>query len=143
MERLLDRAAALAGIGRDEIRRRNLIPADRMPYVTAIVTRDGLPMTYDSGDYPECQRRALLAAGWSEFPARQAAARREGRWIGATLALIALATVGRIVLVWALLPGNSGAAGSVIVAQLPWVTGVAWLVGTGVLGLMLARRHGG
>jgi len=68
---------------------------------------------------------------------------REGRWIGATLALIALATVGRIVLVWALLPGNSGAAGSVIVAQLPWVTGVAWLVGTGVLGLMLARRHGG
>ncbi|MFN0300997.1 MAG: xanthine dehydrogenase family protein molybdopterin-binding subunit [Burkholderiales bacterium] len=82
MERLLDRAAALAGIGRDEIRRRNLIPADRMPYITSIVTRDGLPMTYDSGDYPECQRRALAAAGWRDFPARQAAARRAGRWIG-------------------------------------------------------------
>jgi carbon-monoxide dehydrogenase large subunit len=39
-------------------------------------------MTYDSGDYPECQRRALAAAGWKDFPARQAAARREGRWIG-------------------------------------------------------------
>ena len=24
-----------------------------MPYVTEVVTRDGLPMTYDSGDYPE------------------------------------------------------------------------------------------
>lgn len=86
MERLLDRAAALAGIGRDEIRRRNLIPGDRMPYQTPVVTRDGLPMTYDSGDYPECQRRALNATGWDEFPARQAAARTAGRWIGLGLA---------------------------------------------------------
>src|SRR5262249_18467525 len=38
--------------------------------------------TYDSGDYPECQRRALAAAGWDEFPARQERARREGRHIG-------------------------------------------------------------
>ena len=53
-----------------------------MPYVTAVVTRDGLPMTYDSGDYPESQRRALAAAGWSDFPARQEAARNEGRFIG-------------------------------------------------------------
>ncbi len=86
MERLLDRAARRACITRDEIRRRNLIPVARMPYVTPIVTRDGLPMTYDSGDYPECQRRALAAAGWSEFPAQQAVARREGRWIGIGLA---------------------------------------------------------
>jgi len=53
-----------------------------MPYVTSVVTRDGLPMTYDSGDYPECQKRALDAAGWSDFPARRAAARSEGRLIG-------------------------------------------------------------
>ena len=39
-------------------------------------------MTYDSGDYPECQRRALAAAGWTDFPARKAAARRQGRFIG-------------------------------------------------------------
>jgi aerobic carbon-monoxide dehydrogenase large subunit len=86
MERLLDRAAELADIGRNEIRRRNLIPAERMPYQTPVVTRDGLPMTYDSGDYPECQRLALAAAGWNDFPARQAAARKEGRWIGLGLA---------------------------------------------------------
>jgi carbon-monoxide dehydrogenase large subunit len=53
-----------------------------MPYVTQVKTRDGLPMTYDSGDYVECQRRALAAAGWSDFPARREAARRQGRLIG-------------------------------------------------------------
>jgi carbon-monoxide dehydrogenase large subunit len=43
-------------------------------------------MSYDSGDYPECQRRALAAAGWADFPARQIEARRLGRWIGIGLA---------------------------------------------------------
>ncbi len=86
MERLLDRIAGLTGIGRDEVRRRNLIPASAMPYRTPIVQRDGSAMIYDSGDYPECQRRALAAAGWDDFPARQEEARRQGRWIGIGLA---------------------------------------------------------
>src|SRR5262249_47780496 len=42
--------------------------------------------TTGSGDYPECQRRALAAAGWSDFPARRAAALREGRRLGIGLA---------------------------------------------------------
>ena len=82
MERLLDAMARKLGVPRDEIRRRNLIPADRMPYPIPVKQRDGSLMTYDSGDYPECQRRALAAAGWRDFPARQAAALREGRHIG-------------------------------------------------------------
>jgi aerobic carbon-monoxide dehydrogenase large subunit len=82
MERLLDRAAAALRLTRDEIRRRNLIPPERMPYRTPVVQRDGGFMTYDSGDYPECQRRALALAGWTDFPTRRAAARREGRLIG-------------------------------------------------------------
>ena len=82
MERLLDAMARKLGVPRDEIRRRNLIPADRMPYPSPVKQRDGSLMTYDSGDYPECQRRALAAAGWRDFPARQAAALREGRHIG-------------------------------------------------------------
>ena len=53
-----------------------------MPYRTALVTRDGLPMVYDSGDYVESQRRALEAAGWHDFETRRAAARRQGRLIG-------------------------------------------------------------
>jgi aerobic carbon-monoxide dehydrogenase large subunit len=82
MERLLDRVADTLGLARDEVRRRNLISPRQMPYVTPVKTRDGLAMTYDSGDYPECQRRALAAAGWSDFPARRAAALRDGRRLG-------------------------------------------------------------
>ncbi|MFN7190652.1 MAG: xanthine dehydrogenase family protein molybdopterin-binding subunit, partial [Rhodospirillales bacterium] len=82
MERLLDRAAGIVGVSRDEIRRRNLIQASQMPFTTPVAMRDGSMMTYDSGDYPECQKRVLEAAGWADFPARQAAARAKGRWIG-------------------------------------------------------------
>jgi aerobic carbon-monoxide dehydrogenase large subunit len=82
MERILDRIADELGLARDEVRRRNLISPWQMPYVTPVVTRDGLPMTYDSGDYPECQRRALEAAGWMDFPARRDAARKLGRLLG-------------------------------------------------------------
>ena len=53
-----------------------------MPYITQVKTRDGSTMIYDSGDYLECQRRALEAAGWTDFPARREAARREGRLLG-------------------------------------------------------------
>jgi carbon-monoxide dehydrogenase large subunit len=86
MERLLDGIADELGLARDEVRRRNLISPQQMPYVTPVVTRDGLAMTYDSGDYPESQRRALAAAGWADFPARREAARRQGRFIGIGLA---------------------------------------------------------
>ena len=82
MERLLDRASAELGLARDEIRRRNLIAPAAMPYAIPLLMRDGSEMTYDSGDYPECQRRALEAAGWAEFPARRETALRRGRRLG-------------------------------------------------------------
>jgi len=86
MEHMLDRAAGRIGLPRDEIRRRNLIQPEQMPYGTPIRQRDGSTMTYDSGDYPECQRRALAEFDWAGFPARQAEARREGRYLGIGLA---------------------------------------------------------
>lgn len=92
MERLLDRMARQLGIGRDEIRRRNLIPADQMPFTIPVKQRDGSMMTYDSGDYPEILRRALAAAGFADFPARQSAARQEGRQLGLGLAMYVEAT---------------------------------------------------
>ena len=82
MERLLDTMAEKLGLARDEIRRRNLIPPEHMPYATEVMQRDGSRMTYDSGDYPESQRRALAAAGWDGFAARQTAAREQGHYIG-------------------------------------------------------------
>jgi carbon-monoxide dehydrogenase large subunit len=82
MERLMDKAAQLTGIDRAELRRRNLIGPQRMPYNVGLTFRDGKPMTYDSGDYPACQAKAEALADYAGFPARQAAAREEGRYIG-------------------------------------------------------------
>jgi carbon-monoxide dehydrogenase large subunit len=82
MERLLDAIAEKTGIARDEVRRRNLIPPEQMPYPTPVKQRDGSLMTYDSGDYPQSQARALAASSWKDFPARQKSAREQGRYIG-------------------------------------------------------------
>lgn len=86
MERLLDRAAQGLGLDRAEIRRRNLIPADRMPFETPLLTRAGSPVTADSGDFPGCQQIALDAIDYAGFPARQAAARAAGRYLGIGIA---------------------------------------------------------
>ncbi|MGD9922215.1 MAG: xanthine dehydrogenase family protein molybdopterin-binding subunit [Pseudorhodoplanes sp.] len=80
LERLADRAAARLGLDCAEIRRRNLVPATAMPYQTPIGP------TYDSGDFPRVFERALVAAGYSGFPARREAARRSGRLLGIGIA---------------------------------------------------------
>ena len=86
MERLLDRVARELALDRAEVRRRNLIPAARMPYTKQLKTRGGMQVVLDSGDYPRCQAQACERAGWDGFRARQEAARREGRHIGIGLA---------------------------------------------------------
>jgi carbon-monoxide dehydrogenase large subunit len=86
MERMMDRLAQVTGIERAELRRRNLIPAEKMPYTKPLKARSGAPVQYDSGNYPACQADILRAAGWDEFPERQAQALRMGRYIGIGLA---------------------------------------------------------
>ena len=86
MERLLDCAARELHIDRAEIRRRNLVRAEAMPYTKGFVTRGGIPIVLNSGDYPACQADALARAGWAEFPQRQAEARSAGRRIGIGIA---------------------------------------------------------
>ena len=63
MERLLDGAAAALGLDRAEIRRRNLIPAARMPCPRPLKSRGGKPVVLDSGDYRACQDAALAGRG--------------------------------------------------------------------------------
>jgi aerobic carbon-monoxide dehydrogenase large subunit len=82
MERLMDRVAHEMKVDRAEVRRRNFIAPTQMPYKVGIIFRDGRPVTYDSGDYPSCQQKALEAAGYQDFPARQAQARAQRRYIG-------------------------------------------------------------
>ena len=86
MERLMDALARTLGLERAELRRRNLIPPEKMPYLKPLKTRAGESVQYDSGDYPACQAEILQHAGWRDFPRRQAAAREEGRYLGIGLA---------------------------------------------------------
>jgi carbon-monoxide dehydrogenase large subunit len=112
MERMMDRLAEATGLDRAEVRRRNFIAPAQMPYRVGIISRDGRPVTYDSGDYPGSQARALAAADYAGFPARQAEALGAGRHIGIGIsnavestglgpyegATVRIATTGKVVL---------------------------------------------
>jgi carbon-monoxide dehydrogenase large subunit len=80
LERLADRAARDLGIDRSEIRRRNLIPQNAMPYKTPIGP------TYDCGDFPKIVGRALALADYDQFEKRRAEAGRRGRLRGIGMA---------------------------------------------------------
>ena len=82
MERLLDEVSRKLGIDRAEVRRRNLIPAEKMPFELPMKTREHTPIIYDSGDFPGCQLRAVEAADYAGFPKRQAKALEAGRYRG-------------------------------------------------------------
>ena len=82
MERLLDAIALRLNLDRAEVRRRNLITADMIPYTTPLKARSGSSITIDSGDFPHCQQMVLDAIDYANFPARQAKARAEGRYLG-------------------------------------------------------------
>jgi len=86
MERLIDRMADKIGMDPAEIRARNLIPAERIPYEQPLKTQAGQRIIYDSGDYPKCQSDLLDALDYAGFPARQAAARGDGRYLGLAVA---------------------------------------------------------
>ncbi len=76
MERLIDAAADQTGIDAAELRRRNLIEPDKIPYTTAFGN------TYDSGDFPGAFERALDAADYAGFAARRKAAKKQGKLRG-------------------------------------------------------------
>src|SRR5258706_10885003 len=86
MERLMDRVARELDIDRAELRRRNMIGPEQMPYSVGLVFRDGKPLVYASGDFPKSQERAVARADYQEFRARQSKARAEGRYRGIGLA---------------------------------------------------------
>lgn len=61
LERSLDAAAREVGLSTDEIRRRNLLTHDDMPYPRPIPYRDGVPIHYDGRDYRACLESVLDA----------------------------------------------------------------------------------
>lgn len=81
LERLADAAARELGLDRAEIRRRNLITADTMPYTTPIGP------VYDSGDFPNILEKLLTATDWDGFAARRAESEVHGKLRGIGLAM--------------------------------------------------------
>ncbi len=80
MERLIERAALKTGIDSIELRRRNHVRPDQIPYAAPS------DLTYDSGDFGNLLDRTLITADWDGYPARardsQARGRLRGRGIG-------------------------------------------------------------
>jgi carbon-monoxide dehydrogenase large subunit len=83
MERTMDLIARTLGLEPAEVRRRNMIRREEMPYSVGVPYRDGEPIVYDSGDFSGGLERALeTIGGVSAFRARQREARRQGRYLG-------------------------------------------------------------
>ncbi len=81
IERLVDKAAREMGIGVDEIRQRNLIAPDALPYTNAT------KLVIDSGEFAQAMRQCMQQADWAGFPARRAAAAAQGRLRGIGMAV--------------------------------------------------------
>jgi carbon-monoxide dehydrogenase large subunit len=82
MERCIDRIAAQLTMDAAEVRRRNFVRPEEMPYEAGILYRDGQPIRYDSGNYPETLARAMAAAGYDELRKQQRELRERGRYLG-------------------------------------------------------------
>jgi len=76
LERVLDICGHSLGIPTDEMRLRNYIRKNEMPYETP----NGC--VYDSGDYAGMLAMGKKLVGWDDWKMKQSAARKEGRWIG-------------------------------------------------------------
>lgn len=82
-ERAMDLIASVLGMEPAQVRRRNMIEPNEMPYNLGIVYRDGEPIVYDGGDYPAALDKALATIGGLDgFRQRQKAARAQGRYLG-------------------------------------------------------------
>jgi CO/xanthine dehydrogenase Mo-binding subunit len=85
-ERLIDAIATKLGIDSVEIRRRNAITKEEMPYARPLEAL-GDEIDYDSGDYMGLLDAALRAFGWKDLQASLEGRRRRGEAVGAGFAL--------------------------------------------------------
>jgi carbon-monoxide dehydrogenase large subunit len=76
IERLFDEAARKLGLDPAEIRRRNLIQPEQMPYTNPMA------QVYDSGNFPSVLEQGLQLAQWSDFPMRESDSSAHGKLRG-------------------------------------------------------------
>jgi aerobic carbon-monoxide dehydrogenase large subunit len=80
IERLMDAAARQTGIDPLELRRRNMIRPEQMPYTNA------MGKTYDSGQFESVMNQATALADWNGLDSRVAEAKKRGRLRGRGMA---------------------------------------------------------
>jgi carbon-monoxide dehydrogenase large subunit len=80
VERFVDHIARETGLTPDEIRARNFIKPNQLPFKTA------LGDTYDSGDFDAVMRKGMERADWKGFAARRAQSEKAGKWRGIGMA---------------------------------------------------------
>ena len=80
MERLMDEAARVSGIDRVELRRKNFIKPEQMPY------KNPMGQVYDTGAFEMIMNEALEKADWQGFAKREAASKAKGLWRGLGIA---------------------------------------------------------
>ncbi|MFD2262472.1 xanthine dehydrogenase family protein molybdopterin-binding subunit [Lacibacterium aquatile] len=88
IERLMDEAAVQIGLSPAEIRRRNFIRPEQMPYTTA------LEQTYDSGEFQQNLEDALVRGDAAGFEARRAQSAAKGKLRGIGLSTYIEACAG-------------------------------------------------
>jgi carbon-monoxide dehydrogenase large subunit len=88
IERLIDTAAKELGFDRIELRRKNLVRSESMPY------RNAVGMVYDSGTYEANMDLAMRIADWSGFEARRESATARGRLLGRGLSNYVESSIG-------------------------------------------------
>ncbi|WP_419888047.1 xanthine dehydrogenase family protein molybdopterin-binding subunit [Neobacillus niacini] len=82
MDRMIDIIAKKLQIDPVEVRRRNLITLEEMPFDTGRIYKDGKPLVYDSGDYHACFEKTVNALNLKEFRKEQKKAVQDGRFLG-------------------------------------------------------------
>ena len=80
IERLMDAAARKTGIDGVELRRRNMIRPEQMPYANP------MDKTYDSGKFESVLDQAITLADWRGFDARASDSKERGRLRGRGMA---------------------------------------------------------
>lgn len=80
IERLVDKCARELGLSPDELRRRNFIQPDQLPYQTAFGE------TYDSGNFTAIMEEGMKKADWAGFAARKAESAKRGMLRGIGMA---------------------------------------------------------
>ena len=86
MERMLDLLAHRLKIDPANVRRRNTIRPEEMPYDVGLLYRDGNPLIYDTGDFSGALERALEEIGYDAFRREQRELHTRGVYRGVGIA---------------------------------------------------------